>query len=77
MKIVVNMHEAKTQLSKLVERARKGEEIIIAKDGKPVVRLVPVAPAGREGTMGLYAGKIAVHEDFNAPLPEEFTGTKE
>jgi len=69
---IVNMHEAKSQLSKLVERACLGEEVFIAKDGNPVVRLVPVAPAGVERPMGLYAGKIVIHADFDAPLPDEF-----
>jgi len=68
----VNMHEAKSQLSKLVERARLGEEVVIAKDGQPVARLVALAAAETERPMGLYAGKIAIHADFEAPLPDEF-----
>ena len=77
MAVVVNMHEAKSQLSKLVERASLGEEIFIAKNGKPMVRLVPVAAAERTRPMGIYEGKIVVHDDFNDPLPEEYGGTKE
>jgi len=74
MTVIVNMHEAKTQLSKLVERARMGEDIVIAKDGTPVARLLPVTSTGQERPVGLYAGKVVLHEDFDAPLPDEFTG---
>jgi len=66
----VNIHDAKTHFSRLVERAANGEEIIIAKAGKPVARLMPLAvPAPRR--MGLLKGKIKIAEDFDAPLPEE------
>ena len=74
MAIIVNMHEAKSQLSKLVERVRSGEEVIIAKNGAPAARLVPVRLAGKRRPMGLYAGEIAIGEDFDAPLPDGFTG---
>ncbi len=72
---VVNMHEAKTQLSKLVERACAGEEVVIARDGKPAVRLVPVEPS-LEGKrpIGLDEGKVIIHDSFFDPLPDEFTG---
>jgi prevent-host-death family protein len=72
MAAIVNMHDAKSNLSKLVEKARMGEEVIIAKDGKPVVRLVPIGLAGKQRPMGYYAGKIVIHEDFNDPLPDDF-----
>ena len=65
----VNIHDAKTHLSKLVDRAAAGNEIVIAKAGKPVARLVPLAPAGRRRKLGALAGKIKVPEDFDAPLP--------
>lgn len=77
MTVIVNMHDAKTQLSKLVKRASLGEEIFIAKNGKPVARLMPMATPGRTRPMGTYEGKIVVHDDFNDPLPEEYGGTKE
>jgi prevent-host-death family protein len=69
----VNLYEAKTQLSSLVERAAKGEEIIIAKAGKPVARLTQVA---QEPKMPREFGKnllgvTYIAEDFDAPLPEE------
>ncbi len=72
MSLIVNMHDAKTNLSKLVERACSGEDVTIAKDGKPVVKLVPVEPAFKQRPKGLYAGKIVIHDDFDDPLPDEF-----
>ncbi len=64
----VNVHEAKTQLSQLLERAHSGEEIIIAKNGKPFARLCPLEPA-RPRKPGLLRGKV--EETFFDPLPEE------
>jgi len=65
----VNVHEAKTHFSKLLERISKGEEIIIAKAGKPVARLIPEkGPKGR--ALGVMRGKFVVPEDFDAPLPD-------
>lgn len=66
----VNMHEAKTELSKLVERALAGEDIVIARAGVPVVRLVPVTRAGQRA-LGQWRGKVRVADDFDAPLPDE------
>ncbi len=70
-----NMHEAKSQLSKLVERACTGEDVVIARNGKPAVRLVPVEtkPQGKR-PIGLDEGKIVIHDSFFDPLPDEFTG---
>ena len=66
---VVNIHEAKTQLSRLLEQAVAGEEILIARAGKPVARLVPyVAPAARREP-GLWRGQVAIGDDFDT-LPE-------
>jgi prevent-host-death family protein len=67
----VNIHAAKTHLSRLVEDAAAGEEIIIAKAGKPLARLVPLARAKRERVLGRLRGKIVVPDDFDAPLPDE------
>jgi prevent-host-death family protein len=67
----VNMHEAKTQLSRLVEDAARGDEIIIAKAGKPVARLVPVDRASTPRLRGLLKDKIWIADDFDAPLPPE------
>lgn len=66
---IANMHEAKTQLSKLVERAERGETVYIARNGEPAVRLVPVHPTRRPG-WGAFAGVIVLPDDFNAPLDE-------
>ncbi len=67
----INIHEAKTHLSRLVEEASEGEEIVIAKAGKPVARLVPVEKTSKRRKLGILAGKFAVPSDFDAPLPEE------
>jgi len=72
----VNMHQAKSQLSKLVKRASKGEEIVIACNGTPAARLVALEPKRRKARPlgGEYAGKIWMSDDFNDPMPDEFTG---
>ena len=66
----VNIHEAKTALSKLVERAEAGEEIVIARAGKPAAKLVPVTKSRGRRRLGLLDGKFRVPDNFNAPLPE-------
>ena len=66
----VNMHEAKTDLSRLVERALAGEDVVIARAGVPVVRLVPVAKTGQR-VLGQWRGKVKLADDFDAPLPED------
>lgn len=68
----VNVHEAKTQLSKLLARVAAGEEIVIARAGKPVARLVPVAQKRKRRVLGLDAGKeFWIADDFDDPLPPE------
>lgn len=68
-----NVHEAKTQLSALLDRVLAGEEIVIAKAGVPVARLVPIAPASaRARVAGARAGRMVMADDFDAPLPEDF-----
>jgi prevent-host-death family protein len=66
----VNIHEAKTELSKLVERAEAGEEIVIARAGKPAAKLVPVTKSRGRRRLGLLDGKFRVPDDFNEPLPD-------
>jgi prevent-host-death family protein len=66
----VNIHEAKTTLSKLVERVEAGEEIVIARAGTPVAKLTPLAKARPRRRLGLLDGKFKIPDDFNAPLPE-------
>ena len=66
----VNIHEAKTHLSRLVDEVAAGAEIIIAKAGKPMARLAPISTPIRKKRLGLLKGKIKVPEDFNAPLDQ-------
>jgi prevent-host-death family protein len=68
----VNMHEAKTNLSLLVKRMLEGEEIVIARAGTPVARLVPWTPPPRaRRSLGRDEGLVSIADDFDAPLPEE------
>lgn len=68
----VNIHEAKTHLSRLLSRVERGEEIIIARAGRPVARLVPVQPeSSRRVALGLDRGKVWMADDFDAELPED------
>jgi len=66
----VNVHEAKTNLSRLIDRAQMGEEIIIAKAGKPVVKLV-VVETGKKRVFGSAKGRIQFHKGWEAPLSEK------
>ena len=68
---IVNIHEAKTQLSRLIERVRAGEEIVIAKGGKPVARLAPLEQRAKPRELGSMKGRIWIAKDFDAPLPDE------
>ena len=69
---IINVHAAKTHLSRLLEDAAAGEEIVIAKAGKPIAKLVPVSPAkpGKR-RLGILGGRINLPDDFDAPLPQE------
>ena len=67
----VNIHEAKTHLSRLLEQVAAGEEVIIAKAGKPVARLVPAANRDARRVLGSDKGDVWIAEDFDAPLPDE------
>jgi prevent-host-death family protein len=68
--VLQNLYEAKTNLSKLVDRAAAGEEIIIMKNGKPMARLVPFGAPKRRKSGGA-EGKYWISEDFDAPLPDD------
>ena len=68
---MVNIHTAKTHLSRLLEEVAAGEEIVIAKAGKPVARLLTYAPRQEPRQPGLMKGKIWIADDFDDPLPEE------
>jgi prevent-host-death family protein len=65
----INIYEAKTHLSKLVESAAAGTDVIIARGGKPVARLTRLEPPLRKIRYGLLKGKVKVSADFDAPLP--------
>jgi len=67
---VVNIHEAKTHLSRLLERVQAGEEVTIAKAGRPIARLVPIAAPGKR-PLGLDRGQVWIADDFDAPLPDD------
>ena len=62
---IVNIHEAKTQLSRLVDRAAKGDSFVIAKAGKPMVKVSPVDAPARPKRLGFLAGEIAIPDDFD------------
>ena len=66
----VNVHAAKSQLSRLLDAAAAGEEVIIAKAGKPVARLVPFEQKKERRKLGMLAGKLHVPDDFDDPLPD-------
>jgi prevent-host-death family protein len=67
----VNIYDAKTQLSKLVEQAASGKDVIIARGGKPVARLTGLLPPKSKIRFGLLKGKVKAVRDFDAPLPPE------
>ena len=67
----INIHEAKTHLSRLVEDVAAGEEIIIAKNGRPCARIVPLETTKLPRQPGGWEGKVSMADDFNDPLPRE------
>ena len=70
MPTTVGVHEAKTHLSRLLRRVSAGEEIVIARGGEPIARLIPVGPR-RHRVLGKDRGRFEVPDDFDAPLPQE------
>lgn len=78
---ISNIHEAKSQLSKLIESALAGEEIVIAKAGKPLVKLIPYQQEKNPRTPGGWEGKVVMSKDFDDELPTYilagFTGEEE
>ena len=66
----VNIHQAKTQFSKLVDAAMQGEVVVIAKAGKPAVQLVPLNKTASR-RLGVLKGKVKIAKDFDAPLPDD------
>lgn len=73
--LVTNIHAAKTHLSRLIKRVERGEEIVIARAGKPVARLVPAEPKPAPIELGSERGKIIISDDFDEPLSEDFLFT--
>jgi prevent-host-death family protein len=76
----INIHAAKTHLSRLIERAEQGEEIVISRAGRPVAKLVPFKPARAPRKLGLYAGQIKIAPDFDelpADMMKAFRGEGE
>lgn len=71
MTVMVNVHEAKAQLSELLDKVSSGEEIVIARADKPVARLVPVTDGQAHRVSGKAAEQVGIADDFDAPLPEE------
>jgi len=67
----ITVHKAKTQLSRLIEKACRGEEIVIARGAEPVVRLVPIADKRGRRQPGAWKGKIQIGAEFFEPLPPE------
>jgi len=68
---IYNLYEAKTALSHLVDRAAAGDEIVIAKAGRPMAKLVPLAGRVRPRKPGGWEGRVVIAGDFDAPLPDE------
>ncbi len=66
----VNIHQAKTHLSRLLQKVAEGEEVIISRAGVPVARLVATGPTAGERPLGFDHGRIWMAEDFDAPMPE-------
>lgn len=70
MAATFNVHEAKTHLSRILGRVAMGEEVVIAKAGKPVARVVPIARKGKNRVPGTAKGQLWIAPDFDAPLPD-------
>jgi prevent-host-death family protein len=73
----VNIYEAKTRLSQLVDKAAEGEDVVVSRNGKPLVRITRLEEPKRKIKYGVLKGKVKVAPDFDAPLPEEILSTFE
>jgi prevent-host-death family protein len=71
MPLTINIYDAKSALSQLVERAAAGEEIIIAKAGRPMARLAPLRTSRAPNLIGALAGEVEIGADFDEPLPDD------
>jgi prevent-host-death family protein len=68
---IINIYDAKTQLSRLLREVAAGEDIVIAKDGTPLARLIPFEQEGEVRELGIARDRIQVSDDFDAPLPPD------
>ncbi|MEA2563943.1 MAG: hypothetical protein QOH06_5447 [Acidobacteriota bacterium] len=75
--IIYDLYEAKASLSRLVDRAANGEEIILSKAGKPLAKLVPYQRSSKPRQPGGWEGQVRISEDFDAPLPLEIQAALE
>jgi prevent-host-death family protein len=73
----INIHDAKTQFSKLIEAVVQGEQVVIARAGKPVARLTSINTQKLVRRPGALKGKITIADDFNAPLPDDLNSAFE
>ena len=71
MTITVNIHAAKTQLSRLLEQVEEGEEIVIARAGKPIARIVPLVPTRPKRRLGILEGQYTLADNIDDPLPDD------
>ena len=71
MSTIINIQEAKAHLSRIIDEVAAGAEVIIAKDGKPIAKLIPITPTPAPKKYGLLKGQIRIAADFDAPLDEE------
>jgi prevent-host-death family protein len=69
--IEVNIHEAKTHLSRLLVKVAAGEEVIIARSGEPIARIVPIERCGGKRVLGQDAGRVVIRDDFDEPVDPE------
>ncbi len=69
--MLVNIHDAKTNFSKLINKVLKGDDVVIARDGKPVIRLVAYTETINERRGGQLRGLMKISDDFDAPLPDD------
>ena len=67
----VNIYEAKTRLSQLVDKAASGEDVVVCRNGKPLVRITRLSEPKRRIRFGVLKGKVSIGADFDAPLPDE------
>jgi antitoxin (DNA-binding transcriptional repressor) of toxin-antitoxin stability system len=73
----VNIYEAKTRLSQLVDKAAGGEDVVVSRNGKPLVRITRLLSPKRQIKFGVLKGKLRIAADFDAPLPDELLASFE